>query len=275
MTYKRPENMSYTDMCIYIDENAYSDNPNYELIYQYLYHIMYMLAGQARFFKEERNYDYFGLYAANRLYFRLTNPKQYDLVNGEPKMRRITSILNYAKNTLYPMKVDFEQSEYCQSISKDSYSGMSLPLSGVVVNATDKLKRSEFELVLHDVSKTCRCFMKTIPYKPQSVEWLNIYTSVVLSFLNAITLKNKSSRRVEHLTETNRINQQHYDEFYDAERNSPCILYHLPDSMGPYVTVLTKQLMRVVSQDLFEILESQTVLSPMDFISSEEDFYEY
>ena len=43
-TFIKPKGLKYTDMCIYIDKNAYTDNPDDEKIFQYLYHLVSMLA---------------------------------------------------------------------------------------------------------------------------------------------------------------------------------------------------------------------------------------
>lgn len=258
MTFKKPDNMSYTDMCIYIDNNVYTENADETTIYEYIYHIVYMLAKQGQLFNKNHYYDDFAIYGANRVYFRLTNPKQWQEKDDGSgfKMDKIKSVLNYIKNILYPLKVDFEQSEYCQVISKDAYpQEVNYNFSNVLGDEIDRLTFCEFTLLFNDIGKTCKAFLQTIPYKSNSSEWLNIYTSVMLTFLNSVTLTNKRKRRLQHLTNTMRLTDNHLIEAYEKENNE-VVLFHLDDSMSDYILVLARQLKNLVAKDLTDILHT-------------------
>lgn len=279
MIFKKPDDITYTDMCIYIDNNVYKDSFDENLVYQYIYHIIYMLAKKASYFKQNHYYDDFAIYAASRVYFRLTNKKQWQLdEDGNYKLDRIKSILNYIKKILYPLKVDFEQSEYCQTISKESYpEEVNYNFSNLLNNSIDELTFSEFGLTFNNIGKTCKAFLKTIPYKTNSVEWLNIYTSVMLTFLNSITLTNRRKDRLEHLSSTMRLTDNHIITAFEQE-NQQAILFHLPESMNDYILVLTRQLKHLIAKDLTDILHtnisndiSVISLSVKDYIESYEE----
>ena len=79
MTFIRPKDVTYTDMCIYIDNNIYTDNYDVNTVYEYLYHIIFMLAKQSQLFNKHKYYDSFAIFGASRVYFRLTNKKQFEL----------------------------------------------------------------------------------------------------------------------------------------------------------------------------------------------------
>lgn len=284
MTFDKPEDISYTEMCIYIDENIYEDEFDADLIYQYLYHIVLMLARKHQLFGKHCYYDGFALFGATRIYFRLTNKKQFQHNDdGTPKMQKIKSVLNYAKNILYPLKVDYEQSEYCQSIVTTSNDkDIVYNYDNIVKQYLDGLHLVEFDMTMQDVCKTCKVFLSTIPYKRDSVEWLNIYTSVMLTFLNSVTLRNKSKKRIEHLQSTTRLKDSHITSFFEDERDSAPILFHLDSSMSDYITVLTRQLRRIVAKDLSSILHTAVTsdiqlseLSSNEFISEQEANNEY
>lgn len=279
MTFKKPDDVTYTDMCIYIDNNVYKESFNENLIYEYIYHIIYMLAKKSSYFKQNHYYDDFAIYAASRVYFRLTNPKQHQLnEDGTLKLEKIKSVLNYIKKVIYPMKVDFEQSEYCQTISKESYpEEVNYNFSNLLNNSIDELTFSEFGLTFNNIGKTCKAFLKTIPYKTNSVEWLNIYTSVMLTFLNTITLTNRRKNRLEHLSSTMRLTDNHIISAYEQE-NQQAILFHLPESMNDYILVLTRQLKHLIAKDLTDILHTNISndiaiisLSVKDYIESYEE----
>lgn len=258
MIFKKPDDVTYTDMCIYIDENIYAGTYNENLVYQYLYHLIYMLAKQRQIFKKHSYYEDFAIYAANRVFLRLTNKKQWELKeDGTPKQEKIKSILNYIKNVLYPFKVDFEQSEYCQTISKDSFvQEVDYNFNNLLKSAVDKLTFTEFGLTFNDISKTCCSFLKTIPYRSSTSEWLNIYTSVMLTFLSNVTLTNRRLRRLNHLASTSRLTDDHLITAYEEENLKKAILFHLPESMNDYIIVLARQLRHLIAKDLSDILHT-------------------
>lgn len=259
MIYTKPYNVTYTDMCIYIDTHIYTDDYDEVIVYQYLYFIIRMLALKENYFKRYSNYDDFAIYGATRVYCRLTNSKQFELQdNGEPKLKKIVSVLNYIKKMLYPLKVDFEQSTYYNCDIKgvtpadDKYS-----FNNILMKNINHLGISEFNLMLSDIGKTCKEFLSSIPYKKSSVEWLNIYTSVMLTFLNSITLNRYSKEKVNHLQDTGNLNQKKINQIFEEESTDSTILFHLPDNMKNYITVLTRQLKHIVAKDLSDILHTK------------------
>lgn len=258
MTFIRPKDVTYTDMCIYIDNNIYTDNYDVNTVYEYLYHIIFMLAKQSQLFNKHKYYDSFAIFGASRVYFRLTNKKQFELKpDGTAKMNKIKSVLNYIKNILYPLKVDFEQEEYAQTIViTDDTEINQFTYNQIITHAIDKLSFCDFGMTLNDISNTCKHFLSTIPYTKDSSMWYNIYASVMLTFLNYVTLSNKHIDRINHLESTARLKESHINDFHAASRNSPPILFHIPKSLGPYITVLSRQLQTIVARDLSDILHT-------------------
>ena len=86
MTYNRPDKVYlppeydnkakniYTRMALYFDLFIYSDKRDDTLLYQYLYHIIYMLACRKKYFVSWEDYDNFALYMATKVYMRYINP---------------------------------------------------------------------------------------------------------------------------------------------------------------------------------------------------------
>lgn len=259
MTYTKPSDITYTQMCMYIDENIYNNSFDETTVYQYLYHIILMLAKQAQLFSKHCYYDPFALYGATRVYFRLTNKKQWqpNKDNTGYKMQRIKSVLNYIKNVLYYLKVDFEQEEYAQTLKVVEPQECGIDYSRIIPNSVDSLCLLDFESTLGNVHRTCDKFLSTLPYKKGTTEWLNIYISVMLSFLDSVTLTQNQTKRIEHLEGTGRLKDTHIENFYAANRTSSPILFHLPKSMENYITVLTRQLRHIVASDLSDILHTK------------------
>lgn len=274
MMYKKPENITYTDMCIYIDEHVYLPNHDTETIYKYLYLLSVMLAKQASLFDKHRYYDGFGIFAATRVYLRLTNPKQFMLnAEGYPKMERITSILNYLRKSIYFLKVDYEQEEYSQSLSKEC-GDILYNYENAIQHTLDGVHKIEFESTLTSVASSCKEFLKSLPYDLESVEGQNIYLSVLLTLLNSITLRNKHKKRVEHLTKTGRLKDSHIVDFYELEKEEPPVLYHLDESMRDYITVLVRQVRNVIASELTDTLHTKVYEDSLMVSTVTEDFME-
>ena len=72
-TYKKPKDKSYTDLAIWIDNNAYSENCDDETLYKYLYILIYMLSYKRKFFKNFDDYDKYSIVTATRIFNRLKN----------------------------------------------------------------------------------------------------------------------------------------------------------------------------------------------------------
>lgn len=254
MTFSKPSNVRVTDMCIYIDENAYKEDRDERKIYEYLYHIIYSIASRNNLFNYSQYYDPFAIFGASKIYMRLLNSKQFEYdQNGKPKVEKIKSILNYINKSLYYLKVDFEQTEYSQTLStKTDYE---YDRSRIIDSYVDKLKISEFDSILEDVSKVCSKFLQTLPYKTNSVEWLNIYISVVLTLIDKVSLSRKQKNRIDHLEEKNHLKDSHIYNFYEELDNRPPILFHIDPSLKDYITVLVRQLKHILSEDLSQSLQ--------------------
>lgn len=261
MIYRKPNGVKYTDMCIYIDNNVYKDSFDESLVFQYLYHIVHMLAVQNKLFNRNQYYEDFAIFGATRIYLRLTNKKQFELdEEGNPKLKTIRSVLNYAKNVLYHLKVDFEQSNYYQIGTKDElveFAGYSF--NNILHKSIDSLEVCEFDIMISDISKTCRSFLTTIPYKCDTVEWMNIYVSVMLTLLNEITLSKKSKERIKHLTSTTRLKDKHINDAYKDACSNSTVLFRIDESIRSYITVLSRQLKHLIGNELIELIQTQSI----------------
>lgn len=258
MLYSKPRNVTYTEMAIAIDRMAYSEDCDDELLYQYLYLLSYMLAVKSRYFNSASLYDDFAVFVANSAFLRLKNKKQFILdENGEPRLKRIKSILNYLKTILYPKKVDFEQENYSQTdvqiedIKDDIFSGYTF--ANQLSEAAESLMKVDFQCCLDSIAAAFRFYLKDIPYKYKSAEWYNIYTSCLLTFLNSITLSKKDIH--------NLINDPHKKQYFEVLENlyrkqdEDIILYHLDNSMEDYIRILVRRIKSNISKELTDILD--------------------
>lgn len=262
MIYTKPKNVSYTDMAIWLDSNVYVDDEDRDddKIFEYLYHLGYMLARKARYFKSTDQLEMFAIELATAVYLRLTNPKQYEIVNGKARLNKIKSVLNYMKSVLYPRKVAFEQTNYAQSETaidepeqQDLTSGYTF--ANYLQDMANSLVRIDFESYLETIPQTIKSYVKQLPYKSYSVEWYNVYMSCLLSFLNSITLPIVDLQRIRSLKyESNRISAINF--WFDTHTDY-VILYHLPESMHDYIQVQTLKIRRLIASDLSEMINTE------------------
>lgn len=258
MIFVKPENVRYVDMCIWCDENAYTENCDNEKLYQYLYFIAIMLAHKAKYFNKVKDYEDFALYMASQTYYRLKNPKQYQIDdNGNPKMTKLKSVLNYMKSTLYPRKVDFQQQNYAQTqISIDDtdyYSEYSF--LDRLEDTIDELTLVEFEACLQDTVHTIKYFLNRIPYRKGTAEWQNIYMSCLLTFLDSITLSNNDIRRIKNYSRN--TSNKYFALINDYKEQSDCVtLFHLDEKYRDYILILVREIKRIIANDLSSSIKS-------------------
>ena len=269
MTYQKDPDITYNQMAIYIDNTIYSENPNIELIYQYMYHIIYMLAKHYRYFKHNDDYDRFALFMSSQIYFRYQNKDQYILKeDGTPKLEKVKSVMNYIKQTIGVYKVQYQKKEYAQNITHEEYDlDVEYSFDNVLQTYVDKLNFCEFGITFENIGKTCKRFLKSIPYKENSSIWLNIYLSVMLTFLNRITVKDEQVQQIEELKNKVKCKNYHIMDIYNELDRQPPILYHLPTHMSNYIDVLCRQLKHIIAKYLTEIYHTN--------ISSDLILYKY
>lgn len=261
MIFKKPD-MKYTDMAIYIDQNAYQDNSEDvdNLIFQYIFHLIEMLAYKSRYFTSYEQYQDFALYAASDVYMRLKNPKQFEYKdNGEPKLRKIKSILNYIKKVIYAKKVDFEQQYYDQSFSHEVLNvdyGIGYTFGDSLADLTDELDRVDFNECLDSIPKTISKFFKSLQFNDRKLK-LNLELSCLLTFLNQITPATSDILRIKstHLTWSKK--DELIEGLYKRLSLDDVILFDLKASYQKYVFVLTNEIKHLIAQELSLLTHTQ------------------
>lgn len=255
MTFEKP-NVGLITMCKYIDENIYTDNYDEYTAYTYIYHIIYDVAKHKLKLSNNETYDMFAIEMANYVFLRYVNKKQYQLdENGNPKMEKIKSVLNYVNTTIGHRYFSFKRKHGSNVISRDKIDFVT-DFNTLIANNLDNIYIKDFNLTTQQIGLTCEKFLESIPYPKNTVIWNNIYISVMLTFLNNITpteyvknmLKNKGN-----------YTDRRIDKIFNNLKYSTPILFHIPESMNNYISVLTRQLVHIIGQDLKEILNSKNI----------------
>lgn len=244
MLWKKPNNLKYTDLCIFIDENVPKivipgENPELEnTIYNYLWLLVKALAIKKCMFTDFQDYDMYAFYAANRLFFALRKNQlnQGKTIKGK-LIRPIKSCLNYTKALLYPMKIEYQRESFREVIEeefvskkfdafayKEQLKNKARDNSGV----TRQFKEHLADVLKHN-SKLLDDVLQKSPFNKSTQEYQNLKLSVLLTSIHI--LKNKKK--------------------LDAIPQS-IILWHLPKSMSNYTKVLLKEFFMALKLEIMD-----------------------
>lgn len=248
MLWKKPTNMKYTDLCIYIDENVPKiinpgEYPEIEnTIYNYLWLLVKALAIKKCMFTDFQDYDMYAFYAANRLFFALRKNQlnQGKTIKGK-LIRPIKSCLNYTKALLYPMKIEYQRESFKEIIEeefvskkfdafayKEQLKNSARDYSGVPKQFKENIVEvfSQNSLLLDEI-------LQKSPFNRTTPEYKNLKISILLTSLQI--LKNKKK--------------------LDATPQS-VILWHLPKSMSNYTKVLLKEFFIALKLEIMDCYRS-------------------
>ena len=248
MLWKKPANMKYTDMCIYIDENVEKiknpgEYPEIEnTIYNYLWLLVKALAIKKCMFTDFQDYDLYAFYAANRLFFALRKNlvNQGKTVKGK-LIRPIKSSLNYTKALLYPMKIEYQRESYREILDeefvskkfdafayKEQLKNQARASSGVCEGFKKQLQE-----VLPNNSQILDRILQKSPFNSNTPEYQNLKISVLLNSI--YILKNKKKL---------------------DEPPQSVILWHLPKSMSNYTKILIKEFFMALKLEIMDCYQT-------------------
>ena len=231
--FKKPSNMRWVDLAIWVDENFYKEDCDYNTAYSYMYLLASMLASKHRYFDNQRDYEEFASYLAYDTYKRMSDTSKVP----------IKSVLNYMKSVISFRRMMFNHQRR-QKIIDPKFDTEWDPSTYV-----EKCKESYEATFSEDLYKgVCEVLaqipayiLKSIPkvYKADKLLYKNIYLSCMLSMINRITLPNIINNKLEaRLNESPTFNEvKYYTKYLDQE----IILWHIPEALGIIiVTILNK-----------------------------------
>lgn len=261
MTFNKPANMKYTDMAIYIDKHFPEiltpyENPEVESkIYEYIYHICYVLACKGKYFKKFEDYDPFALYAANECFLAFRN--KYIHKGEVRKGKLITptkSSLNFIKTVLYPLKVEYQKRFFTQVSAVDfDDKGQSEAVRNYMVDSVrgdyDYLIKEALNETVERIPELAKGIIKKTPYGGDPVVSNRLYKSCMLSILNSATLP---EAKKERFAKTISADAQ-IQKAYAKERENCIIVWHLDsEKFKDYIQLLVKKIKAKVAAELEE-----------------------
>lgn len=247
MIYYKPKNLTYSQLCQWIDNNACKDDCDDYTLYRYLYLIIDLLAKKNHYFKKSEDYEDFSIFTANKVFLRIIN-SQSD--NG----KNINYILPYLKKILRFSLFDYINEN--KNVKEDLPENVvEYSFRNLLNSLSSKLCISDFKLYIDEISSTIELFFSRVPKKKGSDEWINIKTSVLLTFWNRLNFNKEEQKRIEHLKRNNNLTDEKLARAFQNRRNTgDCILISLDESYKDYINALCNELTVTVGKDLQEIL---------------------
>lgn len=257
-TYNIPTGLTFTKMAMYFDEHLNDKERDDGLLYQYVYHLVYMLARQKNYFQEHTDYDAFALYAATKIYLRAINQPSED---SDSQTKPIKSILNYTKAVLYPLKVDFQKETYEEIINPniDNRINGDKLLNNIHNAIQSDYQWGLFEEIFSQLESLPRYIEEVVqesPYKNDVLTARRLYMSILISFLKGITISNPGLEKVKRREDKNLKTDDVVLKMLEKERENSTTVWRLKDSMLNYVEVLTNKVRKKFGQDLIELSQS-------------------
>ena len=272
MQWRKPQDMKYTDMCIFIDQNiAYiaehrGENPEVEdKICNYLWLLVKALAIKKSLFQNFSDYDPYCFYAAERLFnaFIKNYQNQGKVIKGK-LIKPIKSCLNYTKALLYPMKVEYQNKSFREVISEETVSKKFDAFNMREHMKADAVKREgvneSFKLYLQDslnnIDKLIDKVLAKTPFSESSLDYKHLKISLLLNCLNTLKVRRKLDTTL-----------------------TTVVLWKLPKSMASYVKILLNELFTELKKEILECYQEVSLNDDMlekiiTLSGKEENLYE-
>ncbi len=244
MLWKKPNNMKFTDLCIFIDENVPKivnpgEYPELEnTIYNYLWLLVKALAIKKCMFQNFQDYDMYAFYSANRLFLALRKNQvnQGKIIKGK-LIRPIKSCLNYTKALLYPMKIEYQRESFKEIIEEEFVSTKfdamafkerlkSQARDNTNINRHFKAYVTE---ALQQSGDLLDDILQKSPFGKTTPEYQNLKISILLTSLQVLKNKKKLSSNPQSV-----------------------VLWHLPKSMSNYTKVLLKEFFTALKVEIMD-----------------------
>lgn len=205
---RKPYNLKYTDLCIYIDKTVYNRDENnnpiglrelseeeIEKVYNYLYNIIFALSMRKKYLPNRNDYESFCIETAGTIYMRLTSKKQ-DFTSQADSYKPIKSILNYIKTALPFMVTTWRQTNYAQILSPEINSSEELEsaknyLYEEAQYQFEEQKRKAYEDTYYGFSTFVDKALNQSIFKKNKLQRYYLTLSEYLTILNRLTVENK------------------------------------------------------------------------------------
>lgn len=242
--FKKPKDVRYVDMAIWIDNNFYNEDCDYDKAYTYMWLLAYMLACKAKYFNSKSEYEEFASLLAYSTYQRMINKDKV----------KIKSVLNYMKSIMYFRKAMFDSQRHQEIINPDYDNWDASSFKERYRSILEKSNRDRLISDVLDILKETSSVIKSnIPktYKSNKVLYKNIYISCLLSMINNLTLPTKLESYLED--KLKRYPSFNEAKYYKKHLDNEIILWHLHDNMKTIIRMILNKTNKYLINEIKDI----------------------
>ena len=236
-------------MAIWIDENGHKPDCDQQMLFEYLYHLCYILSYKWKYFNTQKDYDEFAIFSAGILFKRYVQQSQ---------LQPVKSSLNYIKKVLRIYKIQFQKEFFQENITRDIQDEnvkYNISFEYELQDKCSQLNKVEFLVYLQDIPRTILgSLTNSIPKKKHSSEFTNIYLSCLLTFLDLITPSVQEQKQLDSIQRSDYIYTNLYLQLYKIPDGYKPVLYHLDKTYEDYILLLVKRIRASIRNDLKELL---------------------
>ena len=274
---KKPANLKYTDLCIYIDKTIYNrdeDNNPISLreltdeeiskVYNYLYNLILVLAVKSRLFNKKEDYEMFATEQAADMYMRLTYPEQ-DYTGTAKHFKAIKSVLNYVKGSLPFAAISWRECNFNQ-IFNDPYDGgqkhQKEPdyVDNQVVGYYEEEKAQAYKELLSELPVYVTKSIDSSIYKKNKLKRHQILLSEYITLCNCLSIPKSKNSQSEIKKRRHILNQLQNREGY--------IINCVDDPL------ITNDIIELELKKAFYLIQNEANLIQHDLTPSDQEIYD-
>lgn len=262
--FSKPKHLKYTDMCIYIDTHIKNGDYDPEKVFIYLYHLCYMLASIGKFFHKSKDYADFAIYSAETVYFRLIDPNRVDENDTSGKPKKIKSVLNYLKATIYPLKTVYQNSTFSQSFvpSKDNKCEEHLTEELDDLYVSDIQNKESLMFDIEDSFNLIRIYLRKLlafsPYQKNKLTKRYLTISVLATLLNRLDFSTVQLDRLANRQQSGKELDKLILTFLAQNQQNKVVVYNLPKELSSYINYLCNCLLVDLGDEMASIIDAYT-----------------
>ena len=258
MLFNKSKNVTYTQMAMFFDENFWSDNPDEDTCYKYIYLLSHMLARKREYFRTFEDYDYFARYCATLVFSRFYKKKLGGLKDGG-------SVLNYLKKSLNYFRIDFLEEYYREVVNPNV---QDINTTDILYAMRDNIQLTHLSEVQGELTVEVLDVFRDVPnmileelshssYRSNPVELRRIYLSCLISLIKSFTLSLRSLDIIKRREELNyKLDRDFIIKLFKYERDTSITLWNLKPSMYNYIAFLTTKIRKEISSQLGQLINS-------------------
>ena len=243
MTYVKPANLTFTQICQWIDQYGFSKDCDEEKLCQYFYHLSYFRTQQFSYFKDAEKIDDFCLFCVSKLFQRYRVEKEASPVK---------SVSNYLKNVISCWRAEYIKL-FCVGSDEGEIADFDpVDYSDYLIDIASERDFSSYATSCTNISDIVRKYLKKVPRARKSREWSNIYVSCLLTLNDRLSTAGSlvSSEFIQK-------NPQKMDRLVRATRLRPPVLYHLDECYSNYITTLVNELTHAIAAEVSYTIHSK------------------